>query len=536
MHSSPPAQSLPVVVSVGFAGSRQLLPPTSALDENQQEQFHAQIARKLAEVLGKLPADLDLSLHHFLCGISQVAIGGDLLFGQACAAVPIPHRIFLPQSRDEFLAATSAGGVPDFPEKERQLARELLASPHVIHQQVVSDSSDRTARFEDANIAILRASDVVLCLLRLDAESKPGGTAELLEHARILGKPALEIRVSERDGNPEFIETWHRPAKPWTAPQLPEEIRGAQRDETPTSPSPGVPMRAAEFLDALNHLGDGVATWKRRLFKSQAFTVIGAHLLATLCALIALKLHPEKPSILLPSLLGIEVILLLAGFWVHHLIHHSHLVRVWATSRLTAEIARSVGSLRAHHVHLDYLFTLPFPESLQPLLRTVNVLHLASSKESPSSWQEERAHYLARRLDGPEGQIRYYTTKLAESKGKLRFATRLFHLASITAILATGTKLALILAGNTHPPSALGVLAILLPVVAVGALSLAASFDLEARVHTYQEMVDYLTSVRPLFDSATTERAFAHLMLRAEYRLLGETVNWFSRRSFTSVT
>jgi len=538
MRSSPPAQSLPVVVSVGFAGSRHLLDPSARPDPCQRLEFEGRIVRKLAETLGRLAADLDLSIHHFLFGISQAAIGGDLLFGRACASVPIPQRIFLPQSRDEFLSAVGADGNPDFTENEKRQALELLTSPHVIHEQVVSNSSDRTARFEDANIEILRASDVVICLLRANASPKPGGTAELLEQARILGKPALEIRVSERDGLPEFTETWHHPTKPWTAPELPEDIGGAPREESPSSPSPGVPMRASEYLEALRHLGDGVAVWKQRLFKSQAFTVIGAHLLATLCALIALKLNPENHAnaILLPVLLGLELILLASGFAVHHLIHHSHLVQVWATSRLTAEIARSVGSLKAYHVHLDYLFTLPFPDSLRPLLRTIDVLHLASSKDGPGSWQEERAHYLAQRFDGPNGQIRYYSTKLAQSKRKLRLASRFFYGATATAVLATGIKLALILTGHHHPPSALGVLAILMPVIAVGALSLAASFDLEARVHTYQEMLDHLTGIRPLFDAATTERAFTHLMLRTEYRLLGETAHWASRRSFTSVT
>ena len=90
----------------------------------------------------------------------------------------------------------------------------------------------------------------------------------------------------------------------------------------------------------------------------------------------------------------------------------------------------------------------------------------------------------------------------ADANKKLTLASNAFFLAALGAFVATSAKLTLLL-GDWHTPHMvpliLGSLAILLPVIAVGALSRAASFDLEAR-------------------------------------LLGETANWYSRRSFTSVT
>jgi hypothetical protein len=87
-----------------------------------------------------------------------------------------------------------------------------------------------------------------------------------------------------------------------------------------------------------------------------------------------------------------------------------------------------------------------------------------------------------------------------------------------------------------HPPGIMGILAIVLPTLAVAALSLAASFDLEARLHTFEETSAYLESIRPYFDAVHSDRSLIHLVLQAEARLLGETVSWFSRRSFTGVT
>jgi len=83
--------------------------------------------------------------------------------------------------------------------------------------------------------------------------------------------------------------------------------------------------------------------------------------------------------------------------------------------------------------------------------------------------------------------------------------------------------------------SFLPLLTILLPVLAVAALSLAAAFDLEARRHTFKEMHEFLERQTRHLTEAASEREFAKLLLETESRLLGETVNWFSRRSFTGV-
>lgn len=529
-----PHQRLPVVVSIGFAGTRVWLEPDSTWAEEEHGAYMREIRSHLQELLVELPARLKWQSHHFGCGISQVAIGADMLFTEVCAALPMPQRIFLPQAREEYLSARGADHLPDFTVQEQAEAVRLLASPHIIEERVVSHSKDRICRFEDTNLELLKASDVIVCLLRTGSQGKRGGTAELLDYGKALGKPVLEIQVQEVGRKPEITETWHIPAG-WNPPELPEDVQGAAVNGGEISPSPGIPITSANYLNAIRTFGNAGADWRQNVFKRSAFVVISAHLLATLFALLALKISGGSVghSGLVNILLVVELLLLIAGFCVHFGLHHSHTVKVWAVCRLAAEISRSVSSLRGLHVHLEYLFKLPFPAALRPLLRTVDVLYLASTKGSPEQWEEKRRHYLASRLDGPAGQIAYYRHKYKEARNKLRWANRIFNLATVLAFLATGGKLLF------HPGAGvagvLGISAVLLPVLAVGALSLAASFDLEARAHTYKEMLEYLQSVRLMFGAAKSERAFTHLMLQAESRLLGETANWASRRSFTGV-
>lgn len=78
--------------------------------------------------------------------------------------------------------------------------------------------------------------------------------------------------------------------------------------------------------------------------------------------------------------------------------------------------------------------------------------------------------------------------------------------------------------------------AIILPVFSVAALSLAATFDLEARDDTYEEMLRTLEQHKKIIRGAQSEHEFAALVVQTETRLLGEHVKWFSRRVFTGVT
>jgi hypothetical protein len=81
-----------------------------------------------------------------------------------------------------------------------------------------------------------------------------------------------------------------------------------------------------------------------------------------------------------------------------------------------------------------------------------------------------------------------------------------------------------------------GFLAVVLPLLAVAALSLAASVDLEAQVKTYRKMVHDLQVQKQLLTNAASERAFVSQALETERQLVGETLAWYWRRSFTSVT
>jgi hypothetical protein len=195
--------------------------------------------------------------------------------------------------------------------------------------------------------------------------------------------------------------------------------------------------------------------------------------------------------------------------------------------------------------YLSHLFVLPIPPSLRPLLRTLNVLHLRETRRlDPADWEQRRTDYVRNRLTKQRsGQIDYYGGKLKAAAKWHHVASVAFYLGSIGAIGATLLKLLLYCnclpiaeAYKSTTSAWLGGLAVLLPVVAVAALSLAASFDVEARHHTFADMLQHLKRQHEFLELAQSEREFARLALETESALVGETVAWYSRRAFTSVS
>jgi hypothetical protein len=542
--ASGPGPGIPVVVQLGFAGSRQLFDAV-AHPGIERAEFERAVQEHLAHRLRALPEELRLSGAHFFCGFSQLAVGADTLFTRACRDLGWPQRFLLPQHREEFLGARGSDGQPDFTDAERTEARELFDSPHVIHERVVSDSPHRQRRFQDVNLELVRVSDVVVCLTNTATGGRPGGTREVLEHAHRRGRPTLEIAVSvDEAGGPSFSETW-RNLEGFAPPGVPTEL-----GELGPGLS-GMPA-AADYYRSLSGAAGRISESKQRFFRAAALVIIGTHVLATGGAVWALKLA-GNPA--LPWVLGGELVLLGMGLGTHLYLHRSDAARSWAMARLVAELARSGVALRSVSGYLGYLFTLPLPASLRPLLRTLNVLHLRETaailhpqpqsdpQSEPAPWSIRRQAYVDSRLTDPTtGQIPYYQGKLRRAKVQHAIARTVFVTGSSLAIVAAAGKFWLECHCLGPAPAelhslvgVLGVVAILLPVAAVAALSLAASFDLDARVHTFQEMSEFLRDQLEELEGADSDAALSALALETEARLLGETASWYSRRAFTGV-
>lgn len=528
--------TFPCVVQVGFAGSRKLFdpPPPNA---QVAQQWETQVQQHVETALQRLRKDLNLKDHHFLCGISQIACGADFVFTRACQAQQLdnecPQRIFLPQQVEEYLSAKNSHGEDDFTEDQKIEARRLLGLDHIIQQRVVSLSPDRIERFKETNVEILRFSDVVICLLRDNAQTQPGGSVEFLERAKKCQIPVHEIRISTTNGQLNIDDPW-RKKKPFF---IPKEISEPVAQLSLPNHSGGIPS-IEDYCEPLKNMGSHQAKQQQAFFRLAAAWIIGTHIAATVCATIALAIHGPGDHVI-PWLLGFEIVLLLVGFSVHQYLHHSQAPQVWANARVVAELVRSLRGIAPRHMYLEHLFQLQLPARYRLLLRTLNVLYLRSTfRQRNAPWTSLRNAYLKDRIGK---QIDYYGEKFKEDKGRQRCYRNIFIGCTLGAGAATLYKLLLardIVTFDFGVPgfsSVLGTLAIVLPVLAVAGLSWAAALDCEARVETFRETRKFLKKQRGVIKQANTAAEYDRLLLETETVLLGEVTNWFSRRATTGV-
>ncbi len=528
----------PIAITLGFSGSRKWLDAAGRADLDTSA-VNSAVEAWLLGRMNRLTGDLDLSANFFLCGVSQIAIGADMAFTRACQSLNIPQQILLPQHRDAYLDATEKDGHPDFSATDRAAASALLESPHIIEDRLVSHAPDRYLRFEETNVELVRRSDLLICLTMASSEARPGGTHDVITRAAKARKPVLWVRMTVHGEEVAFTEEWlgnPDEIKSRFAEQssLQNEIFGVDLDRPDTAD--GFPAVELLLRAVMKHT-EREAGKHSRFFKSAAFIIVGTHCLATVLATAAMKVHLE---VFLVGLLGMEIVLLLTGYFVHHHLHHRGAASRWALHRLVAEITRSVLSLKDWHLSLGYLHGLTLPDVVRPYLRTVELLHLRATRISKSGgWQPSRDAYLADRL---EGQLLFYQRQGQRAERLLNYAQQFFLWSSRLAILCTALKVLFVLShlsfaglGAADWKALLGFLAVILPVVAVGALSLAAANDLEARHHSFREMLRFLSLQKDRMNSASSERESSRLVIETEARLIGETANWFSRRSYTGV-
>jgi hypothetical protein len=535
--------TIPIVVQVGFAGSRNLFNLSRHPDLDPAE-LEAQAYECLVRRLGELRETLGLSRHHVLCGISQVAVGADMLFTRACQALGIAQRVLLPQHRDDYLAATGSDGIPDFTPPQENVARELLGSQHIIEERVVSHARDRDTRFEEANSAILRESDVVLCIVRDGAQGKPGGTEDLIARADIVGKPVVTLRLTINEGKATLSELpspidW-APATDHAPPTTPKELAGLHIENLGRI---GTWPTAQEFIKLIK---DYASTRSKRHgigFRNFAIAIIVCHVLATLVAIIVGKLPMKGPCPFV--LLVVEIVLLIVGALYHRALHHGGHVRMLAVNRLTAEIMRSLARIEEARGNVKYLLALPVPKEFEPLLRTCAILLLCNAPHADVlKWTARRDKYVLARLTDPvSGQVDYYKNRALKANRHLTYATGLFWCCTVLAVAMAFGELCLGLAEIRATPSpilqwstsAANALAAFSPVVAVGALSWAAASDLQGRAQTFTQMQIFLGFQVDRFKAAASEREFVELVRETETRMLSENLNWYSRREFASV-
>jgi hypothetical protein len=396
----------------------------------------------------------------------------------------------------------------------------------VIQERVVSESSNRITRFEETNIEISRVCDVAICVVGNMAGQGAGGTHDFIQ--RVMHRKTISIVIQFSMG-PERLpvfETSCNVFRPFSVPHTPPELA---KLNVSLAGNQGV-IDIPDHFDRLTGEAEKLSKRSQGFFKTAASLIIGAHVAATACAVVVVVWHPAITNFLL----GLEVVLLLTGYGFHHWLQRSRAAGTWSMARLLAQTAYSLQALREVKAYPRYLFTLPMPESLRPLRRSLCVLHLQATRNvDPAEWPGHRDNYLRSRV---EDQQRFYTKALGKWRRHQTYARRTFVAFTAVAVIAAILKFLLSFLDVHVDVSLAAMAAILAPVIAVAALSLSASLEHDFLVQAYSKALEFLQGRKELLEVASSEREFTALAMEVETYLLGETVAWYTRRAHTEVT
>ena len=204
---------------------------------------------------------------------------------------------------------------------------------------------------------------MLICLLREGASARQGGSLDILEDARKRGWPLLEIRLGVGPGGePVFREAW-RDRENFSSESPPElvdlnvDLPDWADVQALCRPLRDLANRQANWLQALFGAcaaGDAAyapADDARRLLRSRPTEACCRG-----CWPSSSSFSPPVSACIISCI--------------------TRRRRERGTARLVAEVGDSISAMMGVAGRLSYLFQLPMPPTLSPLLETLNVAHM----------------------------------------------------------------------------------------------------------------------------------------------------------------
>ena len=388
------------------------------------------------------------------------------------------------------------------------------------HLQVSNDDEGpRDDAYLDCGMETVNGSDLLLAVWDGEAARGRGGTAEVIEYARSVGKPIIIIDAV----------TGERRTENWDALNVREpELMSLNR--LPDARTWGEnPFHAPNEVFAFQQKCDYAATRSAPGVRRMTVSTVLVHVLATMIAAASLAYGLHLASLAWTKLLclgsGVAVALVLR--------RRVHSERSWVKCRLAAEFCRSALATWGLPRATNLLQDLDLPV-VHHLARSLRILHGRAAAVHPVPIAEFQRIYREQRI---EDQLKYYRRQEQRSLPMLHRLRQVFWLATVLAMVCVAIY-ALTLSIHVHVPSWLqetvfDFLPIFLPVAAAATISVISINDLQRRVARYRDMQRTLEASRAQISYCSTWNSLERVVLRTERALLQEVIEWHSLASFS---
>jgi hypothetical protein len=348
-----------------------------------------------------------------------------------------------------------------------------------------------------------------------------GGTAEIVGYAREIGRPVIIIdanNYSVRRENFERLIVGDRHLAYFN--DLPAVAAPPPADDT----EPGRAI-VQDFLARVDQAATRNAPHDRRLVALIIWLLALATGLAT--APLAFAVH-------LPTMPWVKLACLLAALAIALLVRKRRDQLDWVRCRLAAEITRSTlatwGLPRSLRLFDDFEWA-----GLEPLRRSLDVLHRRGAREHPASFDEFKQRYIRERIDG---QLAYFAEREGQAGPLLERLRWGFFSCSLLAACFAAAYASHSLVPEIKAPGWVQAWIYdfgpaVLPAVAAAFISLIHVNDLHRRLARYRELRVRLEAARKEALFVQTWGALERIVAKAERALLHEVFEWHSITSFT---
>jgi len=477
--------SLPPIWIVGFTGHRRLRQP-----------------EKVGAILRELLQSLGAEIPGQLVGHSSIAIGGDTLFAEACIALQIPWIAMLPLTEGDFKS--------DFTETDWKKARELLQKAARVESLV--GASDRDVAYLECGLATVEEADLMIALWDGEPSRGTGGTADVVTHARNLGRPLIVIHPDSLTTERErfAIESFSDSEMEYLN-RLPDR----SADVVGSSTEPRELVR--RFFNKVDAKAARIAPrFRRWVAASVIMNAIAAILTA---AAIGFGIR----SVALDTL---TFILVAAAMLSVIQIKRKQAHRNWIRCRVAAEICRSaLATWSIGHLAMPVWFAQL--GDFRRLAKSIRLLQIRAGSGSAKAFAETRSDYLVNRMDD---QIAYFQKRSRRLTSALSIFTWSFWIFSGAAVARTLYTTAVTIPQTGRPLSEAlrAFLPIALPLAAGCALSLISIFDLARQLASSRAMENALRNAREQIEKCESFSSLRRAVEYAENLFAGEFLEWFT--------
>ena len=482
---------------IAFAGHRELANESGIRDVLRL------VLRDLKERIAKQGGQAEL--------YSSIAAGADVLCVEVARDLKLPVHLILPLDESEF--------AKDFkpPEWERSVRQIEATRTSCGTVRIANAARTRPACYFDTGAQMLEACDVLVAVWDGQPSNGIGGTAEIVELARLLNRPL--VWIDAHSGKTKFENFGgHSPENipdEWPAPDPIISELNLLTAETQSA--------CAVTVIAVDHLKEclgEIADKEAANFRPGTVWQIALHSLAALIATWACL----RPLALLTS---VELFLVVAALCTLVLLERRRAQPRWLQSRFATELLRGLRCSVPMVDPLHPLIARHMPEWRRFALSAG--LLVQRSRPTATSDDDWKNSYATDRLDD---QIGHFRDKSGVAQKIWNVSHPVATACAWSAPFFVAFSLANKLADWQLQDFVLGAITVMwlpiaLPLVAGAASGVRSALDAGRRRERYPQMIQRLQEAKLWLEATRTTTSIQNTIVRTEEVFIDELVEWY---------